>query len=339
MPKVSVMIPVYDSGDVLRRTVKSVLAQTMGDFELILLNDGSPDPGTRELVDELGKQDRRIRVFHQANRGVYATNDIGVGMAQGMYVYYCAHDDYLHPQLLELGVRVCEKNDADFVALRWECVDVKTEPRLRMYDDDELNIDVVDHYDIDEFCRLIGKVHTDGWAQFMRRDLSVKFPFMTNGTVLRTVKCVHGAKKWGVIHNPLYFYSVNVSGSLMHKPIHADWVNELHRELIGMYDFAQECMDERQLNAICEKHIVPGLLTVFHMIKHSRRSKVKGSRAGAWRAFAMMAADFLCVRKISPRLIGIKHFVEYFAVTLFFGGFSRKGIGAENFRGHSAEME
>ena len=45
MPKVSVMIPVYDSGDVLRRTVKSVLAQTMGDFELILLNDGSPDPG------------------------------------------------------------------------------------------------------------------------------------------------------------------------------------------------------------------------------------------------------------------------------------------------------
>lgn len=341
MCMVSHIIPVYNGGKLVRRTVDSVLGQTFKDFELIIIDDGSTDRETVELVDEIGKLDERIKVVHQANHGLYGTSDIGMRMARGKYVYLCGQDDYLHPQLLELAVKVCEENRLDYLALRWENADVNKIPAAPTYTPSELSLEVVDNRETaDEKCIAALKlVHIDAWAQFMRRELSVAFLSKTNGQITRTFKCVDASKRWGVIRNPLYYYSKNnVSGSLMHKPIYADWVDELHWELSNVYDLAKNWSRPRFL-AMCKMHVLPGITTVFHLIKRSNRKLGLRDKLAAWRAFSRLVADFLFVRRIPAKLLGAKHFAEYLVLAVAYGGVWHATSGLKELRGSSKKIK
>lgn len=90
----SIIIPVYLVEETLQRCVKSVLQQTFTDWELILVDDGSPD-GCPALCDEYCLQDNRIKVVHQANGGLSAARNTGLLQAQGSYVTFVDSDDYV----------------------------------------------------------------------------------------------------------------------------------------------------------------------------------------------------------------------------------------------------
>ena len=101
------IIPVYNIEPYLRRCVDSVLAQTYTDFELILVDDGSPDNcGT--IYDEYAAMDSRVRVIHQANCGVSRARNTGLDAAVGKYVYFCDGDDYVEKELLADAVRAMD---------------------------------------------------------------------------------------------------------------------------------------------------------------------------------------------------------------------------------------
>lgn len=90
----SIIIPVYLVEETLQRCVKSILQQTFTDWELILVDDGSPD-GCPALCDEFCLQDNRIKVIHQANGGLSAARNSGLLQAQGSYVTFVDSDDYV----------------------------------------------------------------------------------------------------------------------------------------------------------------------------------------------------------------------------------------------------
>lgn len=90
----SIIIPVYFVEETLKRCVKSILQQTFTDWELILVDDGSPD-GCPVLCDEYCQQDARIKVIHQANGGLSAARNSGLLQAQGSYVTFVDSDDYV----------------------------------------------------------------------------------------------------------------------------------------------------------------------------------------------------------------------------------------------------
>lgn len=90
----SIIIPVYLVEETLQRCVKSILQQTFTDWELILVDDGSPD-GCPALCDEYCQQDDRIKVIHQANGGLSAARNTGLLQAQGSYVTFVDSDDYV----------------------------------------------------------------------------------------------------------------------------------------------------------------------------------------------------------------------------------------------------
>ena len=90
----SIIIPVYLVEETLQRCVKSILQQTFTDWELILVDDGSPD-GCPALCDEYCLQDNRIKVVHQANGGLSAARNTGLLQAQGSYVTFVDSDDYV----------------------------------------------------------------------------------------------------------------------------------------------------------------------------------------------------------------------------------------------------
>lgn len=95
MPKVSVIVPVYKiKEDYLNACVKSVLEQTLDDFELILIDDGSPD-FCGEICDLISRQDSRVTVVHQENKGVSSARNAGMALAKGDYILFLDADDAL----------------------------------------------------------------------------------------------------------------------------------------------------------------------------------------------------------------------------------------------------
>jgi len=100
MPEISIIVPVYNTEKYLRRCVHSILDQTFTDFELILVDDGSPD-NCGAICDEYARADHRIRVIHQSNRGAAAARNAGIDEAEGRHIAFCDSDDIVSSMWLE----------------------------------------------------------------------------------------------------------------------------------------------------------------------------------------------------------------------------------------------
>ncbi|MCI6268717.1 MAG: glycosyltransferase [Clostridiales bacterium] len=117
MIKVSVVIPVYNVEEYLRRCVDSVLAQTLSDLEIILVDDGSPDQSPA-ICDEYAQADARIRVIHKTNGGLASARNAGMRIAQGEYLFFLDSDDWLEPDGLAKLCDVAGTYRVDFVRYR-----------------------------------------------------------------------------------------------------------------------------------------------------------------------------------------------------------------------------
>lgn len=114
VPKVSVIIAVYNAEKTLARCLDSVLKQSFADYEVIAVDDGSSDASWR-ILSGYSKKDSRIKVFHQTNKGVSQTRQTGLGYAAGEYTLHLDADDWMEPELLLQMVRRAEKTTADMV--------------------------------------------------------------------------------------------------------------------------------------------------------------------------------------------------------------------------------
>ena len=109
---VSVIVPVYNAAPYLKECVDSILAQTLANFELMLINDGSSDQSP-QICDEYAKLDQRIVVVHKKNEGPSATRNLGLQKAAGKYIVFCDADDVLSPRALAQMYFVMEKYKTD----------------------------------------------------------------------------------------------------------------------------------------------------------------------------------------------------------------------------------
>ena len=113
-PKISVITPVYKAEKTICKCLDSFIAQTLTDWELILVDDGGPDT-SGAICDEYAKRDARFRVIHQENAGVSAARQAGLDAARGEYVIHADPDDWVEPQMLEELYRKAKADDADMV--------------------------------------------------------------------------------------------------------------------------------------------------------------------------------------------------------------------------------
>lgn len=114
VPKVSVIIPVYNTAAYVRQAIESVCRQTLKELEIIVVNDGSTD-GSAALLHELARTDGRIRLYEQENQGLSAVRNVGMARATGRYLYFMDSDDLLEADALELCYAKCEAEELDFV--------------------------------------------------------------------------------------------------------------------------------------------------------------------------------------------------------------------------------
>lgn len=114
MPKVSVIVPVYNAGKYLQECLDSILNQTLSDLELILVDDGSTDSSS-ELCDQFAGRDMRVQCIHQANKGAAIARNHGLNIAQGEYITFVDSDDWIDADMYKQMVDTAEANNCDLV--------------------------------------------------------------------------------------------------------------------------------------------------------------------------------------------------------------------------------
>lgn len=111
---ISIIVPVYRAEKYLDRCVKSILNQTYINFELILVEDGSPD-ASGALCDRWAERDNRIRVIHKENGGASSARNRGLDIARGEYIAFVDSDDWIEPQMYEYLYVAMEKSKAQIL--------------------------------------------------------------------------------------------------------------------------------------------------------------------------------------------------------------------------------
>ena len=120
--KISIIVPIYNSINCLERCVRSICAQTYGNLEILLVDDGSTD-GTGELCERLALGDCRIRTYHKKNGGASSARNLGIGMASGVYLGFVDSDDYIEPDMYELMMKEVHERQRDIVQVSRDEVD------------------------------------------------------------------------------------------------------------------------------------------------------------------------------------------------------------------------
>lgn len=114
MPELTIIVPVYKVEKYIHQCVDSILNQTFQNFEVILVDDGSPDK-SGAICDEYAKHDNRVKSIHQENAGLSAARNVGLKHARGKYVAFVDSDDYIVPNMYELLLNKLRECGADMV--------------------------------------------------------------------------------------------------------------------------------------------------------------------------------------------------------------------------------
>ncbi len=122
--KISVIIPVYNTSQYLKKCISSVLEQTYANLEVLIVDDGSIDDSP-QICDSFRDFDSRVRVIHQINAGVSAARNTGLSLATGDLITFLDSDDYLENNMYELLTKTLVKYNADIVHCGYKRVDEK----------------------------------------------------------------------------------------------------------------------------------------------------------------------------------------------------------------------
>ena len=210
MPEICVIVPVYKAEAFLADCIDSILSQSFSDFEIILVDDGSPDNSGR-ICEEYAAKYACIRVLHQENQGQAAARNHALTHAQGQWICYVDSDDLIHPGMLEHLYNGIHSTGAPVAMC--EMLEAVTPPES-FYQDREISFE---HLPMDEetLTSLYDAEEYPAWvacAKLIRRDLIESYPFREgrvyedNEAVCRWV-CSGG--KLASTEEKLYFYRGN----------------------------------------------------------------------------------------------------------------------------------
>lgn len=225
MPAVSVIVPVYKAENCLAKCVDSILNQTFGDFELLLIDDGSPD-NSGKLCDEYASLDPRIRVFHKENGGVSSARNLGMAEAVGDYIAFADSDDWMEPDELEVLCHLVSEHSADSAGCAHYnvdgsgiCVPEAGALPAGVYEGEALREGIVDRL-MGHRLEQPGQPVLNGyvWRFLFSRDIIIQNNIVYEGAYLEDelflVEYFSHAGKLAMTDRPLYNYFYNPNSAI-----------------------------------------------------------------------------------------------------------------------------
>lgn len=258
MALIRVVVPVYKVEKYIHCCVDSILAQTLSDFELILVDDGSPD-NCPAICDEYARQDHRVRVIHQKNQGIAAARNAGIyyssSNCDSEWITFVDSDDLIHPQMLELLYDAAIEKSAD-ISL---CGAVEAHmPPADFYCEKRPNVSrlVVNEACILELYQNGAHRYWTAWAKLIRMDYVRSMPFET-GRIYEdnnlVFKWLNTAAVLANLNESLYFYTINDSGisKSAFTPKQLDYVHALKTQVL----YYSKRKLPRLLRLLCERYV------------------------------------------------------------------------------------
>lgn len=226
-PLFSIVTPVYNNKSLVEYAIKSVLNQSVGDFEYIIIDDGSTD-GTDKVLDDYQAIDSRITVIHQDNQWIYASMNRGVELANGKYIFILNSDDTIELQALEIASNILSKDEYDVIYTRPIMSQCDYNQNVLCYDSRNLLKYTIDDLDIQnrsDFAKEWMKIYTYEYSQsqanFYKAELIKSHPFRNDiyaADVLFNIEIAPLINKAYVLKTPIYNYfvygNVNKSNTL-----------------------------------------------------------------------------------------------------------------------------
>lgn len=212
MPEVSVIVPVYKAEQYLNRCVKSILEQTYQNFELILVDDGSPD-NSPSMCDLWTQNDDRIRVIHKKNGGASSARNAGLKEANGNWIAFADSDDWLDSTALKTLYDLANQYNVPMAIGGMRVVQKYTDASIVM----KQNARVLSNADLmSRFFRLNGEPDTHSvCGAIIRRDILDDYSFIEGRMNEDVETCYYLARKCeAAVYTdaPLYNYFKNIEG-------------------------------------------------------------------------------------------------------------------------------
>lgn len=235
---ISIIIPVYNSEKYLEEALKSAQDQSYANIEIILIDDGSTD-GSPDICDLFAKQDTRIKVIHQENRGPSAARNRGIEEAKGEYITFLDNDDLLHRDFVKILYNLCVDNECDIALTKsFPFLDESSipwgEPETQMIFMDKIQLST----------QLVDM----GWtglavtmAKIFKKSLFEEIRFNEErimGDDDSTIYLLYWASEKSVFfQSPLYFYRSKRKDSITHSNYHLSWLTgvEAFKERMEFY--------------------------------------------------------------------------------------------------------
>jgi len=265
MPEISVIVPVYRVEKFLERCVESILRQSFYNFELILVDDGSPD-NCGAICDSYAEADNRIHVIHQKNGGLSAARNTGIDYvmtnSRSHWLAFVDSDDWVHPDYLQQLYTVARQTLCKISA----CGFFRTEGGA-FPEEQDLSVQCLSADDY--YC---GQMH-DGvtavaWNKLYHRSLfkKLRYPIgKLHEDEFTTYQAVYQAGKVGVTPAQLYAYYQNPEGIMR-----SEW-NPRRMHVLEAFeqqiDFARQTENQRLLEKVSEQYI-------FSVYEHLNKAQV-----------------------------------------------------------------
>lgn len=214
MAIISVIVPVYKVEQYIYRCVDSILAQTFSDFELILVDDGSPD-NCGKICDEYAEKDKRIKVIHQENGGLSVARNSGIDWTYenslSEYITFIDSDDWIHPQYLEALYFAAKQNNVDVSICchrRAEKYDEKDMSQIyKLFDMENMNAEELLINDNWNFNYAWAKLYKKTYFRDIRYPVGKIFE-----DTFTTYKVLFSCMQVTVVKQALYYYFKNENG-------------------------------------------------------------------------------------------------------------------------------
>ena len=203
MPKISVIVPVYNVEQYLPQCLDSIINQTFKDIEIICINDGSTD-NSGKILEQYAQKDDRIKVIHQENKGISMVRNIGVEATTGEWISFIDSDDYIDKDFYKTLLSAAQKSGADVVQCGYNIFDDKTKKTCFTTPVIASNFQDV----IQNFNR--GYVWNKIWKSDLIKHNSLKFyPGIYIEDILFSVEAANFIKKFQIIEYIGNFYRCN----------------------------------------------------------------------------------------------------------------------------------
>lgn len=300
---ISVIVPIYNIEPYIEKCITSILSQKYSNFELLLIDDGSPD-NCGVICDEIAKTDNRIKVFHKPNGGLSDARNYGLKMSTGTLISFVDGDDYVDSHFLESMINVMNSENCEIV----ECRSIKFEDGEKPSADYKAGFSTFLPKEWLTETNLNDFISCAVWNKLYRKSLFNGISFPVNRHYedeATTYKVVYNARKIVRLNASLYFYRQR-DGSITQSEFSKKEIDDKFLAL------EEKCLYFEMNNELDISCFAYAKLAIFMIKNFHKRGNIKSK---GWYAYILKI--FIKIFKTAAVPIKYKAYILFFLIFPF----------------------